>query len=139
MILKLIPMMHMLCTCMCAISIYVTQHAKTRLMYTKYISSYYNTYLLYCLRYQRSAINCIRLTMKCCINGMNFIRILLLFTELFKFYDHPFSLACAYCAPCPSDGEASPGFRFKSKSVVKFSVHTSPIFSCQVTLYKFTM
>ena len=30
---------------------YVTRHEKTGLMYTKYTSSYYGTYLLYCLRY----------------------------------------------------------------------------------------
>ena len=30
---------------------YGTEHEKTRLMYTKYISLYYGTYLLYCLRY----------------------------------------------------------------------------------------
>ena len=29
----------------------VTEHEKTGLMYTKYISLYYGTYLLYCLRY----------------------------------------------------------------------------------------
>ena len=27
------------------------RHEKTGLMYTKYITSYYSTYLLYCLRY----------------------------------------------------------------------------------------
>ena len=32
-------------------TIYVTEHEKTGLMYTKYISLYYGTYLLYCLRY----------------------------------------------------------------------------------------
>ena len=31
--------------------IYVTRHEKTGLMYTKYTSSYYGTYLLYCLGY----------------------------------------------------------------------------------------
>ena len=30
---------------------YVTEHKKTGLMYTKYISLYYGTYFLYCLRY----------------------------------------------------------------------------------------
>ena len=30
---------------------YVTQHEKTGLMYTKYTTPYYDTYLLYCLRY----------------------------------------------------------------------------------------
>ena len=32
-------------------TIYVTKHEKTRLMYTKYTSPYYATYLLYCSRY----------------------------------------------------------------------------------------
>ena len=33
------------------LQIYVTQHEKTGLMYTKYTSSYYGPYLFYCLRY----------------------------------------------------------------------------------------
>ena len=33
------------------IYVYVTEHEKTGFMYTKYISLYYGTYLLYCLRY----------------------------------------------------------------------------------------
>ena len=31
--------------------LYVTEHEKTGLMYTKYISLYYGTYFRYCLRY----------------------------------------------------------------------------------------
>ena len=62
---------------------YVTRHEKTGLMYTKYTSSYYSIYLLYCLRF----VSCIRFPVKCCINSVNFIiRItILLFTELLKF------------------------------------------------------
>ena len=44
--------------------------------------------------------------MKRCINGGNFIRLLFLLTELFK---------------------------FEIQNVVKFCVHISPIFSCPVT------
>ena len=53
-------------------------------MYTKYISLYYGTYLLYCLRYS-SSVNCIRFPMKCCINGENIIRLLCLTAKLLKF------------------------------------------------------
>ena len=63
---------------------YVTRHEKTGLMYTKYTSLYYGTYLLYCLRYQNS-VNCIRLPRKCYVNGRNYIRLLFLSTTLFKF------------------------------------------------------
>ena len=35
----------------CGFTAFVTEHKKTGLMYTKYISLYYGTYLLYCLRY----------------------------------------------------------------------------------------
>ena len=45
--------------------------------------------------------------MKCCINDGNFIRLLFLITELFK---------------------------FEIQNVVKFCVHISPIFSCPVTI-----
>ena len=41
----------MICTCIVKCLLYVTEHEKTGLMYTKYISLYYGTYLLYCLRY----------------------------------------------------------------------------------------
>ena len=62
----------------------VTEHEKTGLMYTKYTSPYYETYLLYCSRYL-SSVNCIRLPMKCRINSGNFIRLLLLSAKLLKF------------------------------------------------------
>ena len=62
----------------------MTEHEKTGLMYTKYISLYYGTYLLYCLRYY-SSVNCIRFPMKFCINGGNVIRILSLSAKLLKF------------------------------------------------------
>ena len=86
-------------------TIYVTRHEKTGLMYTKYTSSYYGLYLLYCSTYQ-SSVNCYRFAMKCYINGDNFIRLLFLLIKLFK---------------------------FESKNVLKFCVHISPIFSCRVT------
>ena len=63
---------------------YVTEHEKTRLMYTKYISLYYGTYLLYCSRYC-SSVNCIRFPMKCYMNGGNVIRLLFLSVKLLKF------------------------------------------------------
>ena len=56
-------------------------------MYIKYTSSYYNTYLLYYLRYYNS-VNCIGLPMKCCTDAEDFvrlIRLLFLLTKLFKF------------------------------------------------------
>ena len=62
---------------------YVTRHEKTGLMYTKYTSSYYGPYLLYCLRYGNS-VNCIRFLITCCINGENLIRLLYLSAKLFK-------------------------------------------------------
>ena len=62
----------------------MTQHEKTGLMYTKYTSSYYGIYLLNYLRYYNS-VNCIRLPMKCCINGGNSIRLLALSMKLLKF------------------------------------------------------
>ena len=62
-------------------SIIVTKHGKTGLMYTKYISLYYGTYLLYCL----SSVNCFRFPIKCCINGENVIRLLFLSAKLLKF------------------------------------------------------
>ena len=62
----------------------MTEHEKTGLMYTKYVSLYYGTYLLYCLTYL-SSVNCIRFPMKCCINGGNVIRLLFLSTKLLKF------------------------------------------------------
>ena len=65
-------------------SIFVTEHEKTGLMYTKYIYLYYGTYLLYCLRYLNS-VNCIRFTMKWSINGGNAIRLLFLSAKLLKF------------------------------------------------------
>ena len=34
---------------------YVTRHEKTGIMYTKYISSYYGTYLLYCINISKSS------------------------------------------------------------------------------------
>ena len=64
--------------------IYVTRHEKTRLMYTKYTSSYYVTYLLYYLRYCNS-VNFIRFLMKYCINGRNYISLLFIPAKLFKF------------------------------------------------------
>ena len=49
--------------------------------------------------------------MKCCINDVNFIRLLLLSTELFK-------------------------FEIQKIYMVKFYVYISPIFSCRVTINK---
>ena len=63
---------------------YVTEHEKTGLMYTKYISLYYGTYLLYCLRYC-SSVNCIRLPMKCCISGRIVIILPFSSAKLLKF------------------------------------------------------
>ena len=68
----------------CSKALYMTRHEKTGLMYTKYTSSYYGTYLLYCLRYYNS-LNCIRLPITCCINDRNCIRLQVLLMKLFKF------------------------------------------------------
>ena len=62
----------------------VTRHEKKGLMYTKYTSLYYATELVYCLRYL-SSVNFIKLPMKCCINGRNFIRLLRVSIKFFKF------------------------------------------------------
>ena len=53
-------------------------------MYTKYISLYYGTYLLYCLRYC-SSVNCIRFPMKCCISGRIVIILTFSSAKLLKF------------------------------------------------------
>ena len=55
------------------ITVYVTRHEKTRLMYTKYTYIYninYSMYLHYCIRLTKS-VNCIRFPMKSCINSEN--------------------------------------------------------------------
>ena len=78
------------------IFIYVTRHEKARLMYTKYTSSYYESYLLYCSTYQ-SSVNCTRYAMKYYINSNTFIRLLCLLMNLFKFEIQKFAqILCAH-------------------------------------------
>ena len=64
--------------------IYVTQHEKTGLMYTKYTYSCYSKYLPYCIRFSKS-VTCMRFLINSCINGKNCVRFLCLHKKLFNF------------------------------------------------------
>ena len=63
---------------------YVTQHEKTRLMYTKYTYSYYSKYLPYCIRFSES-VSCMRFLINSYINGENCGGLLCLHIKLFNF------------------------------------------------------
>ena len=52
--------------------IYVTWHEKIELMYTKYITSYYSTYLAFCVSYT-SSVNCVEFPIVCCTSLKSFI------------------------------------------------------------------
>ena len=87
---------------------FVSRHEKTGLMYTKYTYSYYSMYLHYCIRFTKS-VNCITFSMRSCINGENCTRLPYVYMKLFN---------------------------FEFQNVVKFYMHISYIFSCQVTFYE---
>ena len=70
--------------CIFHVSIYVTQHEKTRLMYTKYTYSYYSKYLPYCIRFSES-VSCMRFLINSYINGENCVGLLCLHIKLFNF------------------------------------------------------
>jgi len=83
--------------------VFVTWHEKTGNMSTKYTFSYFGTYLLYILDVSYSSVKCIRFPMKCYINVEEYYWIIIFIDEV--------SL---------------------SKNAVKFWMHISPVFSCQV-------
>ena len=113
-----------------ACNINVTRHEKTGLMYTKYTSSYYESYLLYCSTYL-SSVNSTRFAMKCYINGDNFIRLLCLLMKLFKFEIQ--KCAQILCAHKPYF--LMPGHKYRFTSIytdkrmqvhIRTPVYTSP-------------
>ena len=65
-------------------SIYVIQHEKIGLMYTKYTRSYETEYLHYCITFLQSA-SCIRFCRNDCISGYKFVKIPCFHKKIFNF------------------------------------------------------